>query len=85
MKPLREAVVRPVHVETLTKVRTSFPSAPVADCAGEMPGLFWAREVIVENRELPRYERGGTSVNETSLKLNLCHALLLHAHGSACL
>lgn len=46
---LGEAVVLPVHVEALAKADAP-PSAPFAHGACKVPGLFWAREIIVESR-----------------------------------
>lgn len=43
-----EAVVCPVYVEALVKVDTIGRCAPFTDCAGEVPGLFWVLEVVVE-------------------------------------
>lgn len=44
-----EVVVLPVHVEALAKVYAP-PSAPLAHGASKVPGLFWAREGVVEPR-----------------------------------
>lgn len=45
-----EAIVRPVYVETLVEVDTIGRCAPFTDCAGEVPGLFWTLEAVVEPR-----------------------------------
>lgn len=45
-----ETIIRPVYVEALVEVDAVGRSVAFADCAGEVPGLFWAREVVVEPR-----------------------------------